>query len=216
MKRRAAAQSGLAQIDAYALQRPAATATQGTTGAESRQGRADNYCGAHPQADRPALTRCYNLGMPTPVPQSPPRPSAAMQPSDIAASKARERQTRGIITAAIVAAVVLVAILVLAVYVLLQPSTPTDRWRDIFIILVSLETLVIGVALVVLLVQVASLINLLQNEVRPILQATSDAVNNLRGTAEFLGESVVQPVIKVNTYVASIRRVLELIGIKHG
>jgi hypothetical protein len=70
------------------------------------------------------------------------------------------------------------------------------------------------VALVVLLVQLASLINLLQNEVRPILKATSETVNSLRGTADFLGESVVEPVIKLNGYLASIRRVLELMGIK--
>ena len=97
---------------------------------------------------------------------------------------------------------------------LLQPGTPTDRIRDIFVIFVSLETLVIGVALVVLLVQLASLINLLQNEVRPILKATSETVNTLRGTADFLGESVVEPVIKLNGYLASIRRVFRVNGRK--
>jgi len=68
--------------------------------------------------------------------------------------------------------------------------------------------------LVVLIIQVTSLINLLQNEVRPILQATTETVNNLRGTAEFLGENVVQPVIKLNGYMAGLQRVIELIGIK--
>src|SRR5512143_2159510 len=130
------------------------------------------------------------------------------------ANRARSRQTRTIVIAAVAAAVVLLAVLVLAVYVLLQPGTPTERWRDIFIILLALESLVIGVALVVLLVQLASLINLLQNELHPILEATSDTVNTLRGTAAFLGESVVEPVIKLNSYLASIRRVLELMGIK--
>jgi MFS family permease len=125
------------------------------------------------------------------------------------------RQGRGLIIAIIAAAVLLVIILVLGVYVLLQPGTPTERWRDIFIIIVALESFVIGIALVVLLIQLASLINLLQNELRPILDATSETVNTLRGTAAFLGESVVEPVIKLNSYLASIRRVLELMGIKH-
>ena len=58
------------------------------------------------------------------------------------------------------------------------------------------------------------LINLLQNEVRPILNATSEAVNTLRGTAEFLGENVVEPVIKLNGYLAGLKRMLELMGIK--
>jgi hypothetical protein len=96
----------------------------------------------------------------------------------------------------------------------MQPAAPTDKIRDVFIIVVALESLVIGVALIVLIVQLASLINLLQNEVRPILQATSETVNSLRGTAEFLGENVVEPVIKLNGYLAGLKRMLELLGVK--
>jgi MFS family permease len=155
--------------------------------------------------------------MPTAIPAQDPelQTSPALPESRLAAERARARQTRTLIIAAVAAGLVLIAILALAIYVLLQPGTPTDRWRDIFIIMVSLESLVIGVALVALLIQMASLINLLQNEVRPILDATSETVNTLRGTAEFLGESVVEPVIKLNGYLASLRRVLELMGIKH-
>jgi MFS family permease len=142
------------------------------------------------------------------------RTTPELTASGRAASRARDRQARTLVVGAIVAGVVLIAILVLAVYVLLQPGTPTERWRDIFIIMVALESLVIGVALVVLLIQLASLINLLQNELRPILDATSETVNTLRGTAAFLGESVVEPVIKLNGYLAGVRRVLELMGIK--
>ncbi len=127
----------------------------------------------------------------------------------------RDRQMRTIVVAVAAGTIIIVILLGLAVYALLQPGTPTDRIRDVFIIVVSFETLVIGIALIVLLVQLASLINLLQNEVRPILHATSETVNTLRGTADFLGESVVEPVIKLNTYLASIQRVLELMGLKH-
>jgi hypothetical protein len=119
-----------------------------------------------------------------------------------------------LVVAIVVVAIVLLAGLAVAIYLMLQPGTPTERIRDVLIIIVSLETLVVGAALVVLLVQLATLINLLQNEVRPILEATSETVNSLRGTAEFLGESVIEPVIKLNSYLASIRRVLELMGIK--
>jgi hypothetical protein len=73
---------------------------------------------------------------------------------------------------------------------------------------------VIGGALIVLIVQLATLINLLQNEIRPILNATSDTVNTLRGTAEFLGENVVEPVIKLNGYLAGLYRMLELMGVR--
>lgn len=119
-----------------------------------------------------------------------------------------------LMAAVIAGAIIILALLGVAIYFLLQPATPTDRIRDVFIIVVALESLVIGVALIVLIIQLASLINLLQNEVRPILKATSDTVNNLRGTAEFLGENVVEPVVKLNGYLAGLYRMLELMGLK--
>jgi hypothetical protein len=126
----------------------------------------------------------------------------------------QEKQMRRTLTGVIIGAVILLVLLGLAIFYLLQPASPTDKIRDIFIIVVALESLVIGVALVVLIVQLASLINLLQNEVRPILKATNETVNNLRGTAEFLGENVVEPVIKLNGYLAGLNRLVELMGLK--
>jgi len=145
-----------------------------------------------------------------PDPSLPPTPT----PEEMARKQAQERQTRLIVAVAIVVAVVLVAAVIVAVWALLQPGVQTDRIRDVFIIVVAFETLVVGVALIVLLVQLASLINLLQNEVRPILEDTSETVKTLRGTTAFLSESVVDPVIKLNGYLASLQRVLELMGIK--
>jgi len=141
------------------------------------------------------------------VPQTP-------SPEEVAAQKDHEKQTRQMVVGITIGVILLLALLGVAIYFLLQPATPTDKIRDIFIIVVALESLVIGVALIVLVVQLASLINLLQNEVKPILKATTDTVNNLRGTAEFLGENVVEPVIKLNGYLAGLYRMLELMGVK--
>jgi ABC-type dipeptide/oligopeptide/nickel transport system permease component len=126
----------------------------------------------------------------------------------------QERKTRRIMIAVIAGVIILLAGLILAIVMLMQPTTPTDRIRDVFIIVVALESLVIGIALIILIVQLASLINLLQNEVRPILSSTSETVNNLRGTVEFLGENMVEPVIKLNGYLAGMNRVIELMGFK--
>ena len=133
---------------------------------------------------------------------------------DEAQQREAERRQRTIVITAVIVLVVLIAGIVAAIIGLLQPNTPTDKIRDIFIIFMALESLLIGVALIVLIVQFASLINLLQNEVRPILDATNETVNHLRGTAEFLGENVVEPVIKLNGYLAGMQRMLELLGIK--
>lgn len=151
------------------------------------------------------------MALPQPEQQPTPPP---LTPEQIASIKEAERKQKIIIASAIAVAVLIVALLGVAIYFLLQPDTPTDKIRDVFIIVVALETLVIGVALIVLIIQLASLINLIQNEIRPILNATNETVNTLRGTAEFLGENVVEPVIKLNGYLAGLRRMLELLGIK--
>ena len=152
--------------------------------------------------------------MPSRSSQPDPSLPPTLTPEEMARKRAQERQGRMIVIVAVAAAVVLLVALIAAVWALLQPNVQTDRIRDVFIIVVAFETLVVGVALIVLLVQLASLINLLQNEVRPILEDTSETVRTLRGTTAFLSESVVDPVIKLNGYLASIQRVLELMGIK--
>ncbi len=124
------------------------------------------------------------------------------------------RRQRVIMISIIIAAIIFIALIVLAVIFLIQPGTPTEKIRDIFIIFMALESLVIGAALVILIIQIASLINLLQNEVKPILDATNETVSNLRGTTSFLSENLVEPVVKMNTYMAGVQRMLELLGLK--
>ena len=158
--------------------------------------------------------KCYNLIMATPLsPQSPPS-THPLTPEQLAAQREAERKQKTIIASIIAGIVLILVVLGVAIFFLMQPGTPTDKIRDVFIIVVALESLVIGAALVVLVIQLASLINLIQNEVRPILTATSETVNTLRGTVEFLGENVVEPVVKLNGYLAGLRRMLELMGIK--
>ena len=147
--------------------------------------------------------------MTTPTPETP-EPTVV----DEAAQQEAERRQRTIVITAVIFLIILIAGIVAAIIGLLQPNAPTEKIRDIFIIFMALESLLIGTALIILIVQFASLINLLQNEVRPILDATNETVNHLRGTAEFLGENVVEPVIKLNGYLAGMQRMLELLGVK--
>lgn len=111
----------------------------------------------------------------------------------------------------IIAGIIIVGGIVAGVFFLLQPGTPTDKIRDVFIIFMALESLVIGVALVILMIQLAVLINLLQNEIKPILNSTSETVNTLRGTVTFLGDNLAEPVIKLNQYLAGFKRLLDLL-----
>ena len=137
-----------------------------------------------------------------------------MSPEEVAIYRAAQRKQRWIMAGIIFAAILVLAGIVVVIYFLLQPGSPTGTIRDIFIIFMAFESLIIGAALVVLIIQIASLINLLQNEVKPILQSTSETVNTLRGTTEFLSENLVEPVIKLNSYLAGLRKLFGLFGIK--
>jgi hypothetical protein len=135
-------------------------------------------------------------------------------PEEEAARPVSLRKQRWIMAGIIAGAVVLLAGIVVAVIFLAKSPAAAANVRDIFIIFMALESLLIGVALVVMIIQLASLINLLQNEVKPILRSTSETVNTLRGTTEFLSENLVEPVIKLNSYLAGLRKLFDLFGIK--
>ncbi len=116
------------------------------------------------------------------------------------------------LVAIIVAAVVLIAGLVVGmVFLFRADAAVTGQIRDVFIILLAFVSLIIGTAMIVLVIQLAILTNLIQNEIKPILDATSQTVNTLKGTTTFLSNNVVEPVIKLNEYMAGFKKFFDLI-----
>ena len=111
----------------------------------------------------------------------------------------------------IIVSLIIIALIVLAIIFLVNPENEgaTSQIRDIFIIFMALESVVIGVALVILIVQLSSLINLLQNEIRPIINSTSETVNTLKGTATFMSNNLSEPVIKVNQFLAMVNTLIK-------
>ena len=126
-----------------------------------------------------------------------------------------EELRRQRLTIAIIIIVVLLFLIgtLASVYYLSLPTTDTERIRDIFIIFLSLEFLVLGLAMMILIVQLATLINLLQNEIKPIIESTNETANTLRGTATFLSENLAEPVITLNEYLSAFRQLLITIGL---
>mgnify|MGYP001548602571 CR=1 FL=1 len=112
-----------------------------------------------------------------------------------------------------VAAVIFIGLIITGAVMLLTNDDPSvaGKWRDVFIIFMALEMLVIGAAIVILMVQLAVLINLLQNEIQPILESTNETVNTVKGTAEFLSKNVSDPVIKVNGAIAGLQHLINLV-----
>ncbi len=139
------------------------------------------------------------------------------QPNDQAKSaispEEESHRKRIIIVAGVV---ILIAIIILAIFIYLlltaNPST-TAQIRDVFIIFMALESLLVGLVLILLVIQLARLTNLLQNEIKPILESMNETVSTLRGTTTFLSDNLVEPVIKMNEYVAVMQQVLTVLGL---
>ena len=127
------------------------------------------------------------------------------------------RKQRLIIAGIVVFGIIIIGLLVTGLVFLLTPNLTSietvSRLRDIFIILMALESLLIGLALTILIIQIARLTNLLENEVKPILDSTNETISNLRGTSKFLSDNLVEPVIKLNEVIAVFQRVTDILHI---
>jgi membrane protein implicated in regulation of membrane protease activity len=140
----------------------------------------------------------------------PDSPIALPEPTDTPnAPQLTAEQRRATIIIIVVALVLLLIIVASFVFLMRAPALQVAQLRDVMIIFLALQSVLTGFVLVILLVQLARLINLLQNEIKPILESTNDTVNHLRGTTTFLGE----PVIKMNEYLAGITKFLVVMGI---
>jgi hypothetical protein len=83
--------------------------------------------------------------------------------------------------------------------------------RDIAIIIIATQTIVIGVLLGVLIWQIWRLVKLLQTEMKPILRDTQQTVATVRGTTHFVSNQVVDPVISAGRRFVKLRRTLQVL-----
>jgi nitrate reductase gamma subunit len=123
--------------------------------------------------------------------------------------KAETKNNKYLIIGIVAGILILAAVVVATIFLVRADKEVTAQIRDIFIIFMALASLVLGIALVVLITQLAILINLLQNEIRPILDSTTETVNTLKGTTQFLSNNLTEPVIKLNEYLAMFKRIIK-------
>lgn len=81
--------------------------------------------------------------------------------------------------------------------------------RDVAIIVLAIQSLVIGALLIILLLQIRTLVRLLQEEVKPILASAQDTMGTVRGTTSIVSDYVVAPVARIASLVAGLRQGLE-------
>lgn len=142
---------------------------------------------------------------------APPDAVQDLEPED-SAPPSRARRSLAVALAIVV---VLAAIGGAAVGVLWLVRNPqsAEALRDAAIVLIGIESLIVGAAVIVLVVQVARLTALLQNEVRPMLESTNETLRTVRGTTEFLSDNMVRPVVRLSGAAAALRRAIELVGL---
>ncbi len=83
--------------------------------------------------------------------------------------------------------------------------------RDIAIIVLAVESIIIGIVLVLLLWQVRSLTRLLQEEIKPILDSAQETVGTIRGTTHLVSDTIVSPAVKIGGFASGVRRTLEVL-----
>lgn len=81
--------------------------------------------------------------------------------------------------------------------------------KDVAIILLAVQSFVIGGVLIVLLLQVRSLVRLLQEEVRPILASAQDTVGTVQGTTTVVSKYVVSPIARLAALATGLREGLD-------
>ena len=170
---------------------------------------------------------CYNgLTMeenPTPTTDhAAPEPAA---PQVIEPSPAELRAQRWLRVGLVLAALFLLGLIALLVFLSVdayqtamagQGPSPGEVvvavLRDAAIIFVAFETLLIGLLMIILMVQVQSLVVLLRDEIKPMLESVNETVATVRGTTQFVSHNVVSPVVKWSGYMAGLRRIVQEIS----
>lgn len=77
--------------------------------------------------------------------------------------------------------------------------------RDVSIILLALESIIIGIILLLLLWQVRLLVLLLRDEIGPILRDTQETTQTVQSTTRFVGKRIAKPAVSTISFVAGIK-----------
>ncbi len=85
-------------------------------------------------------------------------------------------------------------------------AATVEAVRDILLIALAIESCLFGIVLLFMLLMIVRLVNMLEFEIKPILEKTNETVGTIRGTTTFVSKNVVKPVTEARVHVAGIRR----------
>jgi hypothetical protein len=148
------------------------------------------------------------------VPQ-PPEPGTAEQesaPAEISPGLSASRLPA--IIAGVAAVVILAALIAVGVLLFNHPQTAAVL-RDIFIVLLGVQSMIIGLLVVAMLVtliymalKIYDLTQFVENELRPILRRADDIMRTVHSRTVFISDTAVKPVIDVMGYVSAVKSII--------
>ena len=126
--------------------------------------------------------------------------------------KNSQSQKTTLIIIAVITILFLIGMTIGVIYLAKSNVQVTSQIRDIFIIILVLESFLIGAALIILIIQLAILSNILQNEIRPIISSTKETIRTVKGTSQFISEKAVRPIVTIGGLLAGGRKLFEIVG----
>jgi len=101
--------------------------------------------------------------------------------------------------------IAVIAVLILLGFAAMIAAGVIDEVRDIVIILLAVESLIIGGVTLFLLYQMIMLLTLIREELIPLIQSAQDTVNSARGTTVYVSRKIIVPSAKAATTVARLQ-----------
>ena len=144
----------------------------------------------------------------------PPGPAA-----DATGASSGSKISRFTIAAAILG---ILTILTLIVAALAAALTAAETWapvieiiRDVFLLILLMESILVIAALAILLLQAAGFLIMLKTEVKPILDNARETTRVSKATAQFINSNAVDPLIQIKSFLSGLLAFLrELIRIR--
>ncbi len=135
--------------------------------------------------------------------------SGAQQPIEIQVNQTNKNELvpRLYVAIGIIVVLVLAILFILGVVWVAQNHADTvAALRNVMIIALALMSCIFGIVLLIMFVVVIRLVNMLEFEIRPILEKTNETLGTVQGTTTFVSENVVRPVTRASSNIAGIRR----------
>ena len=119
--------------------------------------------------------------------------------------------TWGIVVGVVVTLLLMGGVVALVIWLAKNYAGQIEAIRDIFIILFATAACSTVIVLIMLLVAVIRLINMLEFEIKPILEKTNETISMVQGTTTFVSANVVKPAITASSYVAAVRGAMRVL-----